>query len=275
LTNLTARVSTAFDPPDLKRICEQQDFSAYATRYAVKARRVGRYTYRNRFYYYKDNGSPILAIAHLDHVWPDASCHVVDTAGGLLALSGALDDRLGVYVILELLPKLEINCDWLLTTDEEVGLTTAADFSFDKRYNWMISFDKGGGDVVMYQYDSPELRRAVRAAGGTPAKGSYSDICALSHLKCAGLNWGVGFDNYHGPRSHVWLRDTFALVAQFICFYRANVGREWRMNRKLLTPPSRDVAAATATVRRLRRGAHKPIPQSLGSSLRQPPIRYP
>ncbi|HXC77362.1 MAG TPA: hypothetical protein VNU19_09945 [Candidatus Acidoferrum sp.] len=255
MSGLPARVSAAFDPTDLKRICEQEDFSAYATRYPLKERSLGGSRYRNRFYYHKDNGSQILAVAHLDHIWPNAGCHVIHTAGGLLALSGALDDRLGVYVILELLPKLDIGCDWLLTTDEEVGLTTAADFRTDKQYNWMISFDRGGRDVVMYQYDTPELRQRVMSAGGTPGEGSFGDISSLSHLNCAGLNWGVGFYEYHGPRSHAWLNDTFALVAQFVRFYRMNARREWRMNTKPMSPSRTAVAAATAVRRRLRRGA--------------------
>jgi hypothetical protein len=32
MNGLPARVSAAFDPTDLKRSCERQDFSAYATR---------------------------------------------------------------------------------------------------------------------------------------------------------------------------------------------------------------------------------------------------
>ncbi len=252
MRDLPARVSSAFDLTDLKRICEQQDFSDYAKRYTVADKSVGSNRYRNRFYHYRDNGSQILAVAHLDHVWPDAACHVIDTAGGLLAVSGALDDRLGVYIILELLPKLDISCDWLLTTDEEVGVTTASDFGVDKQYNWMISFDRGGRDVVMYQYDTPELRRSVSAAGGTPGEGSFSDICALSHLRCAGLNWGAGFYDYHGPRSHVWLNDTFELVAQFIRFYRANVRHPWHMETTPMSPSRTAVATATMAYRGLR-----------------------
>lgn len=52
--------------------------------------------------------------------------------------------------------------------------------------------------------------------------GSYSDICMLDYLGCAGLNWGVGYEDYHSPRSHAWLDDTFRMVARFVKFYNAN-----------------------------------------------------
>ena len=43
--------------------------------------------------------------------------------------SGALDDRLGAYIILDLLPKLGINVDVLLTVGEEQGRSTANFFA--------------------------------------------------------------------------------------------------------------------------------------------------
>src|SRR5438045_987609 len=107
------RVREAFDPEALIRVCSQTDFSSYAPRTDLSNTTSYRGRYMgNRFYYHQDNGSPILAVAHLDHVQDDGTCHIVETADGPLALSGALDDRLGAYVILELLPKLGIKVDW-------------------------------------------------------------------------------------------------------------------------------------------------------------------
>lgn len=216
-------VRDAFDPDMLAHLCSTWDFTPYATRVDLPSG-LGRrgQSGHERFYWYKDNGSPILAVAHLDTVQEDRSCQVTQTAGGLLATSGALDDRLGVYVILELLPKLGITCDWLLTTDEEIGQSTAAEFHTDKPYNWIIEFDRCGTDVVMYQYETPELVQLVEASSARVGEGIFSDICELQHLGVAAFNWGVGYQDYHGVRSHAWLEDTFRMVARFVKFHRAN-----------------------------------------------------
>ncbi len=217
------RVREAFDADRLASICVLNDFSQYAERFDLADGRDG----HKRFFYYKDNGSDILAIAHLDSVQDDGICQITDTAAGLLATSGALDDRLGAYVILELLPKLGIKCDWLLTTDEEIGQSTAECFDTDKRYNWMFQFDRGGTDVVMYEYETEELVEMVEECGARVGLGSFSDICALDYLGCVGFNWGVGYEDYHSARSHAWLEDTFRMVARFVKFYEENA--EWSL----------------------------------------------
>jgi hypothetical protein len=40
----------------------------------------------------------------------------------------------------------------------------------------------------------------------------------MEHLGIKGLNWGVGYRDYHGPRSHAFLDDTFTMVARFLRF---------------------------------------------------------
>ena len=212
--NVIDEVASRFDPAMLADVCTREHFGDYADR--VDLDRPG------RFYWHADNGSNVLAVAHLDHVQDDARCQVIDTASGPLAVSGALDDRLGAYVILDLLPRLGIECDILLTTDEERGNSTAGEFITDKPYNWMIEFDRGGTDVVMYQYETPALAALVTEAGARVGQGSYSDIADLDHLECAAFNWGVGYQDYHSPRAHAWLADTFKMVARFVKFYEAN-----------------------------------------------------
>ena len=216
---LKRRVREAFDGERLQQICTMNDFSNYAERFDLEdSPRDG----HKRFFYYQDNGSDILAIAHLDTVQDDHMCQITDTAAGLLATSGALDDRLGAYVILELLPKLGIKCDWLLTTDEEIGQSTAECFDTTKNYNWMFQFDRGGTDVVMYQYENDDLVEMVNECGARVGLGIFSDICLLEHLGCTGFNWGVGYEDYHSERSHAWLDDTFRMVARFVKFYQEN-----------------------------------------------------
>lgn len=212
------QVRDAFDAAKLADICTTWNFDGYAQRVDLPDSALG----RKRFYYYQDNGSDVLAIAHLDSVQSDGTCNVVETAAGLLVTSGTLDDRLGAYVILDLLPRLGITCDWLLTTDEEIGQSTADEFFTDKPYNWMFQFDRGGTDVVMYEYETDALCELVEDSGARVGLGSYSDICMLDHLGIAGFNWGVGYQDYHSARSHAWLEDTFRMVARFVKFYEAN-----------------------------------------------------
>lgn len=217
------RVRDAFDAEALKHLCTTWDFTQYAEKVDLPPARVWHGEgERERFYWYRDNGSKILAVAHLDTVQDDRTCQVTPTAAGLLATSGGLDDRLGVYVILDLLPKLGLTFDVLLTTDEEIGQSTADEFFTDKEYNWIIQFDRGGTDVVMYDYQTAELTELVKDAGATVGVGSFSDICRLDHLGVAGFNWGVGYRDYHSERSHAWLEDTFRMVARFVKFHKAN-----------------------------------------------------
>lgn len=216
-------VADLFDPDALRRICVADDFTPYGfTRTTLDPHPSG----RERFYWYRDGGpgATVLAVAHLDTVQDDRTCQITDTASGLLATSGALDDRLGAYIILDLLPSLGIVCDVLLTTDEESGQSTASDYDPPKDYNWVIQFDRGGTDVVAYQYETDDLTTRVRASGARMGQGSYSDICELEHLGVVGLNWGTGYQDYHSPRSHAWLDDTFRCVSKFARFYRANQG---------------------------------------------------
>lgn len=236
-------VHRAFRPKKLKAICEldQQQFGEYGTYHDL-----GVFRGDPHFYWYQDNGADVLGIAHLDTVQKIRDCSFAKTNAGLIVYSGGLDDRLGAYVILELLPALGIKVDWLLTTNEECCNSSAADFKLadvgvTKQYNWMFQFDRGGTDVVMYQYETQPLKRLVEESGARVGNGSFSDICQLAHLGCVGFNWGVGYQQYHTAKSHAWLDDTLMMVARFYKFYWNNhndflvyekpknpTGRYWR-----------------------------------------------
>lgn len=218
------RVRRHFSQKDLKRVCEmhETDFAeAYGTDIVTITERKS-----DNFYLHIDNGSNILAVAHLDTVMPHESrtANFVSTQAGPVIYSGALDDRLGAYTILELLPKLGLKFDILLTVGEESGRSTAQFFEAaeEKEYLWMIEFDRGGSDVVMYQYDDADLRDRVRKCGARPADGIFSDISYLEHLEIKGLNWGVGYRDYHGPRSHAYLEDYWTMIGHFLKFHEAN-----------------------------------------------------
>jgi hypothetical protein len=216
MRNKARKIRAAFDANTLKAICAEDNFDAYGQRYICEG--------KDRYFHYADNGSDILAVAHLDSVADNIPAQVIDTAAGPIVLSPALDDRLGAYVILDLLPKLGVNCDVLLTTGEESCNSTARDFATaeltDKQYNWTFSFDRTGTDVVMYDYGTQHLKQLLREVGADVGIGSYSDIADLDTLGCAGFNWGVGYRDYHGPRAHAWLNDTFMMVSQFLEFHQ-------------------------------------------------------
>lgn len=226
------RISRAFDRDALKRVCEmhETDFeAAYGLRKVeIDPMDLPRFhDAEDNFYLHLDRGSDILAVAHLDTCvrHEQRTTQFLKTGGGEeVCFSGALDDRLGAYTILELLPKLGIEHDLLLTVGEEQGNSTAQFFDppEGKKYNWLIEFDRGGTDVVMYQYDSPELRALVRASGARPSDGSFSDIAYLGHLGSKGLNWGVGYRDYHTTRGHVWLQDYWMMIGHYLKFHKAN-----------------------------------------------------
>lgn len=218
-------VREAFDQDALARICALSE-TEFAAEFGLLHVPVEQ-SPPDDFYLYKDNGSKILAVAHLDTVGlhHQRTARFVDTEAGLVVFSRALDDRLGAYIILDLLPRLGVEVDWLLTVGEENGRSTAAYFEppEGKEYNWMIEFDRGGTDVVLYQYDDAESRALVRASGAKPGDGIFSDISYLDHLEIKGFNWGVGYRDYHGPRAHAFLEDTFKMVGHFLNFHEDNV----------------------------------------------------
>jgi hypothetical protein len=217
------RIRQAFDQAALRRIClmPEADFAAAFGMEVVPVDQP-----HHDYYNFRDNGSKVLAVAHLDNVVdPELiQCNFLNTAGGPVVYSPALDDRLGAYIILDLLPKLGITYDVLLTTGEEWGQSTAAFFEPPKEYDWIIEFDRGGMDVVMYQYDDDETRDLVRDAGARVGEGSFSDIAYLEHLGVKAFNWGVGYQDYHSVRSHAYLDDTFTMVEHYLSFHENNDG---------------------------------------------------
>ena len=211
----------AFDFAVLKMTCETHETEA-GTVWGMDKTYVKQHAPHN-YYFFKDNGADILAVAHLDTVvmHEDRTATMVDKAG--VVYSGALDDRLGVYVITDMLPKMGITCDWLFTVGEEHGMSTAEFFNPEDHgkdgYNWIIEFDRGGTDVVMYQYEDEQLVTRIGDEGMDMAQGIFSDISAMEHLGTKAINWGVGYRDYHSTRGHVWLTDLFYMIDGFASFH--------------------------------------------------------
>jgi len=138
--------------------------------------------------------------------------------GELRVYSPVLDDRLGVYIITDVLPKLGLKYDILLTDDEEIGQSTAQFFSTEKKYNWMFQFDRKGNDAVVYDYDTIDWKDAVKTHFKLGI-GSFSDICELEHLGCCGINIGTCYDDYHSKLAYANLTQLEVQIKAFAKFY--------------------------------------------------------
>lgn len=224
-TILIEMVRNAFDKEALRTICEMHE-DDFAAAFGLETVNIPEREKRKdaSAYFFQDNGADILAVAHLDTVSPDwgRRTRFAHTEDGLVVHSRALDDRLGAYIILDLLPKLGIKHDILLTLGEEDGQSTGEFFTTEKDYNWMIEFDRGGTDVVLYEYEDDDLVSLVKETGARVGVGAFSDISYMEHLEIKGLNWGVGYQDYHGPRAHAYLEDTFEMVSYYLDFHETN-----------------------------------------------------
>lgn len=172
---------------------------------------------------YIDNGAPVLGVAHLDAVQAtDHFARIDAPSGDIEIMCGQLDDRLGAFVLLHLLPHMGIHIDVLLTTDEESMQSSAQYFEppEGKQYNWMFMFDRAGDDVVLYHYDDLPLRKKLQAFGFRIGQGSYSCIAELSHLACKGFNVGTGYENNHSHRAWASLSTLAVNIQKFARFYK-------------------------------------------------------
>jgi len=162
---------------------------------------------------FKDNGSNILGVAHLDTVQKVNFFSPTELDKEAI-LCPKLDDRLGVYTLMDLLPSLGINIDILFTDNEEIGRTTAKDFISEKQYNWIIEFDRCGTGYVDYQFDFKEPQEFFESHIG-----SFSDISKLEHLGCKGFNIGVGYVNEHSKTAYMYIDEYMQQMSRFVEFY--------------------------------------------------------
>jgi hypothetical protein len=168
-----------------------------------------------------DRGGSVLGIAHLDTVVKERDVNYLKIKNKELVMSGALDDRLGAYVLLDLLPELGVVCDVLLTDGEESGHSTAEFFTppKGKDYHWLFQFDRRGTDVVMYSYETDEMKKLLADEGFEVGVGSFSDIGKMEDLGVKAFNFGVGYHSEHSDFCYAELLDTLAQAQKFARFY--------------------------------------------------------
>lgn len=168
-------------------------------------------------------GSKVLGVAHMDTVFAkDTEQHFIENGDFIFAYN--LDDRLGAYILLEVLPQLGIVVDVLLTEGEETGQSTGGYFQpKSAKYNWMFQFDRAGTDAVMYQYlDNKPFRSALEDTGFHTAHGLFSDIAFMDHLGICGVNFGCAYYFNHGPDSLMNVPQCLAMIRAFAHFYLSN-----------------------------------------------------
>jgi len=190
---------------------------------------------KNRGYLYVDRGANILAVAHMDTV-ADPNNYYYSNKDGSIFKNGVriekvgfddyditsikLDDRLGVFMIMDVLPYLGLRYDILLTTGEEIGLSTAQYFTTKKNYNWIFEFDRRDyGTAVLYQYNGREVRDALMGCSYRIEIGSFSDVAELDYLGCAGINFGVGYLSEHTEGCYTRTSWMNVVVNMFVDFY--------------------------------------------------------
>lgn len=186
----------------------------------MKMRKFGKYgkmtETKHGISIFQDNGAKILGVAHLDAVGkttPEISGNIIKCM--------QLDDRLGAWVLLELLPQLGCPAfDVLLTDNEERGDSTAQHFTppSGRSYNWIFEFDRMGTDVVMYDYEDDESEKLLQEYGFQLGFGSFTDICHLDHLGCKAFNFGTGYHNQHRKECYADLNDTSEMAQRFVAF---------------------------------------------------------
>jgi hypothetical protein len=204
-----------FNYDTLKKMCLAQitDFESLGE---VRNTRDGMYIYR------QNPKAKILGVAHLDTVLALNHFHKITIDGQDIVFNAQLDDRLGVYTLLDVLPRLGIQFDLLLTEGEEMGRSTAAHFEADKEYNWMFSFDRHGEDVVLYQYDTPSLRQVLQDSKFKIGIGSFSDIAFMEHLGIQGFNIGTGYEGEHDSMCYANMNILARQISRFVDFYQKN-----------------------------------------------------
>ncbi len=162
----------------------------------------------------------MLFVAHQDTVQDPGVFQPVRFKHDTWIFSPTHDDRLGMHVALDYLPKAKIKCDILITDNEEDGRSTALWFDAPKRYNWMFMFDRKGDGAVCYQYDDEKIRYKLGRHNFRVDKGSYSCIKDLEHLGCTGINFGVGYYDYHEEEAFASMATLRRQLRKFIDFHK-------------------------------------------------------
>lgn len=169
-------------------------------------------------YLYLNRGSDIIAMAHLDTV-----CRLtgITSAKNDKVHATGLDDRLGAWIIMDLLPSIGLNYDIVLTDNEERGQSTIKNFEPAKTYKWAFEFDRADDDVVTYSKDTPAFMAQLTKHFKTIGRGSLSDITTFKG-KCCAVNIGTGLKFGHSETSYFEVSTLENQLDRFLAFMEEN-----------------------------------------------------
>lgn len=165
-----------------------------------------------------DNDSDILAVGHIDTV--NLPHKVRYHAKSNRIVSPNLDDRLGIYTLLEVLPKYNIKPDILLTDNEEGMRSTSYYFNSRKEYKWIFELDRRENDVVLYQYENNDMIDLLESYGYEVGIGTYTDICDMDGLKTTCINFGIGYMEQHTLSCYADIWEVETCIKRFMNFYQ-------------------------------------------------------
>ena len=204
-----------------------------------------------RHIYIQHENAKVLAVAHADTVINPRdkfNFNILNRktdSGEVVRIvkTPTLDDRLGIYTIMNLLPSI-FGAEWadiLITEGEESGNSTAQDFVTDKEYNWIVEFDRMGStltgqgkgwknnDAVLYEYKGgKEFEDALKDCGfenlGT---GSFTDISHLQELGVKAFNVAVGYHDNHSTKAYMFPKEYTRTINLFMEFYKKYAGHKF------------------------------------------------
>lgn len=162
-------------------------------------------------------GARILAVAHIDFL-RSGKVHYVSRKR---IVSSALDDRAGVYIIMDLLPRLGILADVLLTDNEETGGSTIRNLGVGMldAYNWIVQFDRRNEGAVHYGYQ--EMIPILANYFPSVERGTFTCISAIEACSPVGaFNVGVGYSQEHSEQCSLDARSLNRQLMRFRDFYR-------------------------------------------------------
>ena len=186
-----------------------------------------------RKYKLDQRGGQIIGVAHCDYVERAWSAPVWLTKDGVRMnwiRAGQVDDRVGVWLLLDVLPNIEGMpiFDVLLTDDEESGRSTAQNVRQAMRYHWSFQFDRHGTDFVTYDLASKKFVNKFKEMTGIPLGiGSFSDICYLPESCNSRVNIGTAYYDEHNPDAYVNLDECARQVERFVQFASACADTEF------------------------------------------------
>lgn len=171
-------------------------------------------------YIFAHGNIPVMLVAHLDTV--HNKVEVIEKNNGVWSSPTGIggDDRCGIYMILELLEKLNVKPYVLFTTDEEIGGIGAKKFLNDYVYNefdikFMIEFDrKGFNDAVFYECQNKKfIDFIVEKMDMKFDYGSFTDICfIMEQWDVAGVNFSCGYYNAHRKDEYIIINDMLNVI---------------------------------------------------------------